>query len=115
MAWYDCSTLGDVGQVTSASPWQLLAMRTDVRPAPGNFELDDGGTTTWTWLALAAEDVCKAQVAAFLAVRINIVAVGRAAFFDAEAQHRNERFIQLFELCLSKILYARLGVDFGAP
>lgn len=72
---------------------QLLALRANVCAAANNFELDDGGAAARAWLAVAAKNVGKGQVASSLPLSIDIVAVGAATLFDTEPEYASQGFV----------------------
>lgn len=81
----------------------------------GDLELDDRRATAWTGLALAAENVCEAEVAATFASGIDVISIGRASFLDAQTQHGCKRRVHPPEILIGQSVHGSRRMHLRAP
>lgn len=81
--------------------------------APGDTGFDDICAAIWTRLAFAAKNPGEFQIAAFVALSVNVIAIARAAVLETDSQTIDDGLVQAPEFERANICYFCLGVNAG--
>lgn len=69
-----------------------------MRAAASHPSFLDNSAAVWTWLAFTAENTSKLQITAFIAIGIDIIAIGAAAVVETDLQTVFDGLMETLEL-----------------